>query len=81
MLRWDNSHNNYNDYNIIILIYFPRDFPCMVCTSYTPVSYTLMLSRFRDGVDLLADPENAFVDGTPQWMIDEWVRFARESGL
>lgn len=43
---------------------------------YTPASYTLMLSRFRDGIDLLADPRNAFVEGTPQWMIDEWVEFA-----
>lgn len=76
LLFFCNCNNNYNANNIIILIYVSHDVYIMSYMGYTPASYTLMLSRFRDGIDLLADPRNAFVEGTPQWMIDEWVEFA-----
>lgn len=41
----------------------------------TPEHYIQMLNNFREGVDTVADPENAFIDGTPEWMIREWVEF------
>lgn len=44
-----------------------------------PEHYIQMLSRFKDGVDTISDPQNAFVSGTPKWMIDEWVEFNTET--
>lgn len=41
----------------------------------TPEHYIQMLSRFKEGIDIVKDPANAFVSGTPKWMIDEWVEF------
>ena len=41
----------------------------------TPEHYILMIPRFKEGIDTLKDPENAFISGTPRWMIDEWVEF------
>jgi hypothetical protein len=41
----------------------------------TPEHYIQMLSRFREGIDITEDPFNAFISGTPRWMMDEWVDF------
>ena len=41
----------------------------------TPEHYFQMLTRFKEGVDITKDPFNAFISGTPRWMIDEWVEF------
>lgn len=41
----------------------------------TPEHYIMMVGRFKKGVNVTADPVNAFRKGTPQWMIDEWVEF------
>ena len=48
-------------------------------TTNTPEHYILMLPRFKEGIDTLKDPENAFIPGTPRWMIDEWVEFNTRS--
>ena len=41
----------------------------------TPEHYFQMLTRFKEGIDITEDPFNAFISGTPRWMIDEWVAF------
>ena len=46
-----------------------------------PDSYMLMVRMFRNDVDVCAQPENAFVPGTPQWLIDEWVSYSRCGAL
>ena len=45
----------------------------------TPEHYMQMLLRFKRDIDTVTDPFNAFVPGTPKWMIDEWVEFTREA--
>ena len=55
--------------------------------TYIVASHAHFAQGLVEGASFLAGERNdvrvlnAFVDGTPQWMIDEWVRFARESGL
>lgn len=44
-----------------------------------PDSYMLMVRMFRSDVDVYANPANAFIPGTPQWMIDEWVDYTHNA--
>ncbi len=41
-----------------------------------PEHYFMMIPRFKIGFNILEDPRNAFIPGTPQWMIDEWHSYA-----
>lgn len=47
--------------------------------SVVPEHYLMMIPRFKQNFDTTSDPENAFVKGTPQWIIDEWVEFNNTS--
>ena len=52
----------------------------MRITDAIPESYMLMVRMFRPDVDVYAQPEDAFIPGTTQWMIDEWVSYSSSCG-
>ena len=41
--------------------------------STLPENYIMMLSNFKENFDIVNDPEHAFKDGTPKWLIQQWV--------
>ena len=59
------------------MIYSAVHVVIMRITDAIPDSYMLMVRMFKPDVDVYAQPENAFIPGTPQWLIDEWVSYSR----